>query len=90
MRRIEMLSLLLIMPALTSFAMTPDDVHALVERVDRNSSPIQYESDLALKNYGPGQPDGTAGPCLQKRRQSSCRHNRSRHSEGTGHHQEHG
>ena len=49
-----MLSLLLIMPALTSFAMTPDDVHALVERVDRNSSPIQYESDLALKNYGPG------------------------------------
>ena len=53
--------LLLIMPALTAFGMTPEDVHALVERVDKNSSPIQYESDLALKNYSPG-----SGPTEQQ------------------------
>ncbi len=54
MSYIQILSLLLILPALAAFGMTPEDVHALVERVDNNSSPIQYESDLAIKNYGPG------------------------------------
>lgn len=53
-RAIPALILVLILPVQTSFAMTPEEVHALVERVDRNSAPAQYESDLALRNYGPG------------------------------------
>lgn len=48
------LVLLLLLPATAVFCMTPGEVHALVERVDSNSSPFQYESDLAIKNYGPG------------------------------------
>ena len=46
-RAIPALILVLILPVQTSFAMTPEEVHALVERVDRNSAPAQYESDLA-------------------------------------------
>ena len=53
-RAIPALILVLILPVQASFAMTPEEVHALVERVDRNSAPAQYESDLALRNFGPG------------------------------------
>jgi outer membrane lipoprotein-sorting protein len=46
--------LFLILPVRASFGMTPAEVHALVERVDNNSAPFQYESDLAMRSYGPG------------------------------------
>lgn len=53
MNRLGMLLPLLVMPAAAALAMTPQEVRELVDRVDRNSAPLQYESDLALKNYGP-------------------------------------
>jgi len=53
-RHVSVLVFLLILPVRAASGITPEDVHALVERVDGNSAPIQYESDLAIRNYGPG------------------------------------
>ncbi len=53
-RQTFVLIFLLILPVPAVFAMTPEEVRALVERVDGNSAPLQYESDLAIRNYGPG------------------------------------
>ncbi|MBN1799494.1 MAG: outer membrane lipoprotein-sorting protein [Spirochaetales bacterium] len=40
--------------ACSAFGMSPEQVHALIKRVDANSAPIQYESYLSIKNHKPG------------------------------------
>lgn len=54
MRSMILIAILLVTTLFAAFSMSPEQVHKLIERVDTNSAPIQYESYLSIKNYRPG------------------------------------